>query len=80
MNYLGVDFHKNYSAVTVVDRKGKVLQKAKLYNNKGSFTKFLRPYSEVSAVVEACRNWPVVVDLLEDLVDEVNQLCNKIYL
>ena len=80
MNYLGVDFHKNYPTETVVDHKGKVLQKAKLYNNKGSFTEFLRLYSEVSAVVEACRNWPVVVDLLEYLVDEVNQMCNKIYL
>ena len=72
MNCLGVDFHKNYSTVTVVDHKGQALQKAKLYNNNESFAEFLRPCSEVSAVVEACRNCPVVVDLLEDLVDEVN--------
>jgi len=72
VNYLGVDFHKNYSTVTIIDQKGKVLQRLKLYNSKDSFTEFLRPYQqEVLAVVEACRNWHVAVDLLDGLVKEI---------
>jgi transposase len=72
MNYLAVDFHKNYSMATVIDPKGKVLQKIRLYNNRESFVELLRPYQkEVSAVVEACRNWSVAVDLLDGLVKEV---------
>ncbi len=72
MNYLGLDFHKNYSMATVIDPKGKVLQKIRLYNNRKSFVELLRPYQqEVSAVVEACRNWSVAVDLLDGLVKEI---------
>ncbi len=69
--YVGVDFHKNYSTVAVVDQKGTVVQKLKLYNSKDSFTEFLRPYREISAVVEACRNWHVAVDLLDGLVKDI---------
>lgn len=71
IKYLGVDFHKKYSTVTMVDEKGSVLDRRRLYNRREDFAKFLKTYSEISAVVEACRNWPVVVDLLDDLVDEV---------
>lgn len=72
MNYLGVDFHKNYSMATVIDPKGQVLQKIRLYNNRQSFFELLRPYQqEVLAVVEACRNWSVAVDLLDGLVKEI---------
>ena len=72
MNYLGVDFHKNYSTATIVNPKGKVLQKLKLYNDKGSFVELLKPYEqEICAVVEACRNWHVAVDLLDGLVKEI---------
>jgi len=55
----------------MVDEKGSVLDRRRLYNRREDFAKFLKTYSEISAVVEACRNWPVVVDLLDDLVDEV---------
>lgn len=72
MNYLGVDFHKNYSTVTIIDPKGKILQRLKLYNNKESFVELLNPYKqELYAVVEACRNWSVAVDLLDGLVKDI---------
>jgi transposase len=72
MDYLGLDFHKNYSTATIINPRGEILQRQKLYNNKESFVELLRPYKqEVCAVVEACRNWHVAVDLLEGLVKEI---------
>jgi transposase len=72
MNYLGLDFHKNYSTATIINHRGEILQRLKLCNNKESFVELLRPYKqEVCAVVEACRNWYVAVDLLEGLVKDI---------
>ncbi|MGE5443332.1 MAG: IS110 family transposase, partial [Ignavibacteriales bacterium] len=48
------------------------MQRLKLYNNKESFVELLNPYTqELYAVVEACRNWSVAVDLLDGLVKEI---------
>ncbi len=72
MNYLGIDFHKSYSTATIIDEKGKVLQRLKLYNNRESFVELLKPYKQqICAVIEACRNWSVAVDLLDGLVNEI---------
>lgn len=72
MNYLGLDFHKNYSTAAVVDKSGKLIERLKLYNNRESYEELLSPYKgEISAVVEACRNYHVAVDLLGGLVKEV---------
>jgi hypothetical protein len=71
MNYLGLDYHKKYSFATIITEDGEVKEKERLLNRKESFTKYLHEYEEVVAVVEACWNWPVAVELLEGLVDEV---------
>ena len=71
MNYLGLDYHKNYSFATIITEDGEIKEKERLLNKKESFKEYLREYEEVVAVVEACWNWPVAVELLEGLVDEV---------
>ena len=71
MNYLGLDYHKKYSFATIITEQGEIKEKEKLLNRKESFEEYLRGYEEVVAVVEACWNWPVAVELLDGLVDEV---------
>ena len=70
MKSLGLDYHKNYSLASIITEDGE-LRKEKLLNRKESFKEFLSKYSDVVAVVEACWNWPVAVELLEGLVDKV---------
>jgi len=71
MNYLGLDYHKKYSFATIITEEGEIKEKERLLNRKESFKEYLYRYKEVVAVVEACWNWPVAVELLEGLVDEV---------
>ena len=71
MNYLGLDYHKKYSFATIITEEGEIKEKERLLNRKESFKEYLHEYEEVVAVVEACWNWPVAVELLEGLVDEV---------
>ena len=70
MNYLGLDFHKKFSFATIITEEGEI-KREKIMNRMDSFKEFLHPYKETVAVVEACWNWPVAVDLLEGLVDKV---------
>jgi len=70
MNYLWLDYHKNYSVATIITEEGEI-KKETLPNRKESFEEFLKSYSEVVAVVKACWNWPVAVRLLNGLVDKI---------
>lgn len=70
MNYLGLDYHKNYSVATIINEDGEI-RKEILPNRRESFKKFLSIYDEVVAVVEACWNWPVAVRLLDGLVERI---------
>jgi transposase len=72
MHYVGVDYHKRSSYVTVVDERGKLVRQGQVANDKDALAAFLRPNGdETAAVLEAGRNWPVMYDWLEELVDEV---------
>lgn len=72
-NYnIGVDYHKRFTYFVVKDSKGKVLKNGQVINRKENVEKFLAPFTEDSAaVLESCRNWCVMHDWLEDIVDEV---------
>ena len=70
MNYIGLDYHKNYSVATIITEEGKVIKES-LPNKRESFKKFLKLQDKVVAVVEACWNWPVAVKLLDGLVDRI---------
>jgi transposase len=77
MNYLGLDYHKKYSFATIITEHGEIKEKEKLLNKKESFKEYLDKYDGVVAVVEACWNWPVAIELLDGLVDEV-KLANPV--
>ena len=72
-NYnIGVDYHKRFTYLVIKDSKGKVLKNGQVINRKENVEKFLAGFTEDSAaVLESCRNWCVMHDWLEDIVDEV---------
>ncbi len=69
---IGVDYHKKFSYLVVKEEKGKVLRSGQVTNSKKAVTDFLAPFKDDSvAVLESCRNWCVMHDWLEDIVDDV---------
>ncbi len=72
MHYVGVDYHKRSSYVTVVDVRGRVVREGQIANSREAVAGALAGIEgEMSAVLEAGRNWPVMYDWLEELVDGV---------
>ena len=71
MHYIGVDYHKKYSYVVVKDREGKVEQRCTVNNTKEEFCQLLKPYQAGKAVLEATRNWGLIYNWLEEILDDV---------
>jgi transposase len=75
MNYVGVDIHKKYSVLCALDESGRKLREGRVEGNSargfGQFFAGLQGPSK--AVVEACWNWGLIHDELEELepVEEV---------
>lgn len=75
MNYVGVDVHKKYSVLCALDERGRKLREGRVEGNAPSgFAQFFAGLEGPSkAVVEACWNWGLIHDELEELeqVEEV---------
>jgi len=71
--YVGVDNHKKFSYLSVMDKQGVVVKEGKVVNTKEAVYKFLgKEYTQdTAAVLEAGRNWTVMYDWLEEELDEV---------
>jgi len=71
--YVGVDNHKKFSYLSVMDEKGVVVKEGRVVNTREAVNKFLgKEYTkDTSAVLEAGRNWTVMYDWLEEELDEV---------
>lgn len=71
--YVGVDNHKKFSYLSIMDEKGVVVKEGRVVNTKEAVNKFLgKEYTkDTSAVLEAGRNWTVMYDWLEEELDEV---------
>lgn len=73
MYSIGVDFHKRYSHMTVVDAQGQVLKAGNVANTPEAVRAFVAPYRQSGqAVIEATRNWTVMYDLLENELETVH--------
>lgn len=72
MEYVGVDNHKKFSYLSVMDERGKILKEGRIANSKESLKSFLGGSNGGrKAVLEAGRNWPIMHDWLEEEFDEV---------
>jgi transposase len=73
MYYVGIDHHKMANAVTVMDEEGNILKRARLTNDKETLEHFFSSLSEPCSVVfESSRDWSVLYDNLEDLVNDIH--------
>jgi transposase len=65
---LGIDCHKKYSQVAVLNAQGKFLMDARLSNNKEQFAQLIDGLDgPFQAVIETGYTWGVMYDLLSDL-------------
>ncbi|HEC03810.1 MAG TPA: IS110 family transposase [Phycisphaerales bacterium] len=71
--FVGVDYHKKFSYGTIMTETGQIIKQGRFANHPNSVAGFLGEYggSSCSAVLEATRNWTVMHDWLEELVDQV---------
>jgi len=71
MNYIGVDYHKKYSYIVVKNEDGRVEGRGTVNNTKEEIQQFLESYRSGMAVVEATRNWGLIYDWLDEVLDDV---------
>jgi len=67
MNYVGIDHHRQYSHITLLDEKGEVVRSGRVANVRRELDGFLQGIRDVRAVIEAGRSSYTVVDVLDDL-------------
>ena len=66
MNYAGLDLHRRFSVITVLDGEGKLVSQVKVPNGE-EIVKFLRGFADpVEVAIEASANWYWICDLLQD--------------
>jgi transposase len=66
MQYVGIDFHKNYSFITEMDQTGVIKHQVKLSNNRDTLTNYidLLPRNTKIAIEATC-NWYYFYELVE---------------
>ncbi len=72
--YVGVDYHKGYSYMAAMDEMGKICGQGQVSNQPEVIKDFLTQFGvngNGATVLEASRNWTVMHDWLEEMVDEV---------
>lgn len=66
MNFIGIDFHKNYSFVTEMDEYGVVKRQLRLANNRDTLKAHLNCLpTESKIAIEANCNWYYFYELVE---------------
>jgi len=73
--YVGVDYHQKTSYLAVMTEAGRVIKEGQVVNRKEAVAEFLAQAGRngrSEAVLEATRNWTVMHDWLEEIVDEVH--------
>jgi len=71
--YIGIDAHRRYSQITVMDEKGRIVERQKINNDRKSIEKAVRRYvgNGTKAVMESSWNWGLLYDMFSDYIDEV---------
>jgi transposase len=67
MNYVGIDHHRQYSHLTVMDQEGQVLRSGRVPNVQVELEKFLEGEETMEAVIETGRSSYTMVDVLEEM-------------
>lgn len=67
MNYMGIDHHRQYSHLTVMDYEGHVRRSGRVANLRAEVEKFLEGLDEVEAIIETGRSSYTMVDVLDEM-------------
>jgi len=67
MNYVGIDHHRQYSHMTLMDQEGQVLRSGRVPNLRAEIEKFLEGGEAMEAVIETGRSSYTMVDVLEEM-------------
>lgn len=74
MKYIGIDHHKQYSVVAVMDEKGTLLNKGRFPMKRTCIREYLTKVKgdePAKAVLEASYGWEFLYDVVQDIIDEV---------
>lgn len=72
MFHIGIDYHKRYSYVTVVNDKGQIQLNTKIGNTKEAFEQLISGFNDkCDAVVETTYNWGIPYDIVKELGIEI---------
>lgn len=63
--FVGIDFHKRFSVVTLGDASGVVLQQTRLTNDEHEIRKFFLRHSGLTCAIENCRGNEWYIELLK---------------
>ena len=66
---IGLDVHKRYSYVAVVNETGEIVEEKRIENTKESLQKFASKYKGAKAVIEATSNYRFIYDVLENYME-----------
>jgi len=66
---IGIDVHKKYSYVAIVDETGEIVEEMRIENTKQSLEQFASKYKGAKAVIEATGNYRFIYDILEKHMD-----------
>jgi len=67
MNYVGIDHHRQYSYLTLMDQEGQVLRSGRVPNLRAEIERFLEGLEAVEAVIETGCSSYTTVDVLEEM-------------
>jgi len=67
MHYVGIDHHRQYSHITILDEKGEMVRSGRVANFRRELEKFLQGTGKIKAVIEAGRSSYTMVDVLDDM-------------
>ena len=67
MHYVGIDHHRQYSHLTVMDQHGRVLRSGRVANLQAEIERFLEGLEALEAVLETGRSSYTMVDVLEEM-------------
>lgn len=71
---VGIDYHKKFSYGTIMNEKGEIIKQGMVQNSFVGVSNFIngrKGKEEIKAVMEATRNWTLMYDWLDEVVDEV---------
>lgn len=70
--YCGIDLHKRFSAICIMDSEGQIIQQKKILHNCGELESFFQGQPILQCALEPVDNWGWVVDALQSLGHEVH--------